>query len=264
MRHFALYVNDSKPGAQALAVQVRSILPQTGLRETALEDPAQCDVLIAIGGDGTILTAARKALPYGKLVLGINAGRLGFLAGIEGHELALLRNLAAGDYDIDTRMLLAVRLWQGEALLREESCINDAVVSRHGRSRLAELAVCCDGQVLGYLGDGVIFSTPTGSTAYSFSAGGPVVDPRIESILLTPICNHVLFSRSVVFSPSTVFRMDITQDGLALTCDAEPPLPLQPGQRIEVCCCAERVNFLRLKPQGFLDTLNTKLVSGLR
>ena len=247
----------SKPGAEQLAGEVCARLAQAGLE--VVEDIEACDALIAIGGDGTILEAARVALPHGKPVLGINAGRLGFLAGLERRELEQLPRLAADDYELEHRMLLRAEVWQGEQCVAEGLCLNDAVVARHGVSHTVEVQVDCGDEVIAYRGDGVIFSTPTGSTAYNFAAGGPVVEAKIESILLTPVCNHRLFTRTIVFSESTRFSVDITGHGLALNMDAQPPVALQPGQRVTVRRAGCKAAFIRLKPGGFLYILNEKM-----
>ena len=170
MKRLALTVNESKPGALDVAAEIRKELANAGLETAPPEDLAACDALIAVGGDGTILTAARMALPHQKPVLGVNAGRLGFLAGLERHELHLLPRLAAGAFTLDRRMPLEVQVVScganGETLVYEGFCVNDAVISRFGTPRLAEIAVDCGGgHVLNFMGDGVIFATPTGSTA---------------------------------------------------------------------------------------------------
>ena len=260
MKRLALVVNESKPGAAEIAAEIRQELAGAGLETAPPEALEACDALIAVGGDGTILTAARMALPHGKPVLGVNAGRLGFLAGLERHELHLLPRLASGGYTLDRRMLLEVQVLQGETLVYEGFCVNDAVISRFGTPRLAEISVDCGGgHALGFMGDGVIFATPTGSTAYNFSAGGPVVEPTFESVLLTPICNHLLFTRSVVFSAQTAFSVDITREGLALATDAELPVALQPGQRVTVRRAGIDALFIRLKTEHFLDVLGMKM-----
>ncbi|MDR0532074.1 MAG: NAD(+)/NADH kinase [Oscillospiraceae bacterium] len=263
MKRLAMVINLEQPGAAALAREVRAQLERAGMESAADETPAgcaRCDAIVAIGGDGTILRAARLALPCQKPVLGVNAGRLGFLAGLERHEISALGRLATGDYLLERRMLLEVRVFDGDICTHEQRCVNDAVISRYTISHLAELSVACGGHNLTYRGDGVIFSTPTGSTAYGLSAGGPVVDPHIETILLTPICSHRLFSRTVVFAPDTLFSTEIAQEGLCLTCDAEPPLPLQPGQRLTIRRAEESAQFIRLKTGHFLDILNEKLM----
>lgn len=276
MKRFAIIVNFTKPDAAQLAreicerltlLQLEALVPAEDSALLAASVAAlpkdecleRCDALIAIGGDGTILTAARMALPYRKPVLGVNAGRLGFLAGLERHELSLLSRLATGAYELDRRMMLDVQVWQAVRLLWQGFCLNDAVISRHFVSHLVEVPVECDGCVITYHGDGVIFSTPTGSTAYSFSAGGPVLQPTMNSLLLTPICNHLLFSRSIVFGSSMHFSVNIMRVGLALACDAEPPFALLPGQRVAIQRADTDAAFIRLKAENFLDVLNVKM-----
>ncbi|MDR3313313.1 MAG: NAD(+)/NADH kinase [Oscillospiraceae bacterium] len=266
MQRVCLFVNSEKPGAGALAEAVRTTLAGCGIAALPQAELPRCEALVAIGGDGTILRGARLALPFGIPVLGVNAGRLGFLAGLERDELHLLPLLAepVGGDMLDARMLLEVRLWEGERQLECLCCINDAAIARHSSSRVAELTVDCGGNNFPYRGDGVIFSTPTGSTAYSLSAGGPVLDPQLESILLTPICNHLLFARSILFSPGAAFEIHIPEDGLALTCDAEPPVILRAGQRVTVRRAEEQIRFIRLKTRHFLEILSKKLVAGGR
>ena len=253
----------ARSSAVALVEEIHTCLGAAGL--SVVEEIEACDALIAIGGDGTILNAAQLALPHGKPVLGINAGRLGYLAGLEPNELALLPRLATEEFSLDRRMLLQVDVQQGAQTITSALCLNDAVVSRHGVSYAATVQVNCSQgcRSLTYLGDGVIFATPTGSTAYNFSAGGPVVEPDIESILLTPICNHKALTRTVVFSAQSQFSIDITNHDLALTTDAQPPQPLLPGQRVVVRKASCEAQLIRLKPSGFLDILYEKVGGSL-
>ena len=187
-----------------------------------------CDLVIAVGGDGSIIYAAHKAIGAGKPVLGINAGRLAFLAGLEQHELPLLERLLTGGYVTEQRMLLQAQIVQDGEVTYEALCINDAVLSRMGAAKLTGVQVLVDGrQTCSYLGDGVIVATPTGSTAYSLSAGGPIVDPSLESIMLTPICPHALSGRTLLFAPQTELTLRVTTDStLALTCDGADPIPV--------------------------------------
>lgn len=260
MKLLAVMVNPLKPEAAQVAQEVRGRLAQAGLGVT--ENMDKCDALIAVGGDGTILHALRMAMPYGKPILGINAGRLGFLAGLERQELDLLPRLATGEFTLDRRMLLEARVWQGERFVTGGLCLNDAVLSRQRVSHAVEVRVRCgDNGCLSYLGDGVIFATPTGSTAYNFSAGGPIVEPAIESILLTPVCNHKMLTRTLLFSAQTQFSAEVTEEGLALALDAQPPVALLPGQRVTVRTSASQAQLIRLKPDGFLDVLNKKMGS---
>lgn len=222
---------------------------------------AECDLAIAIGGDGTILHTAKRAAAYDKPVLGLNTGRLGFMAGLEHDELPLLQKLFTGEYETESRMLLSVRVGDSQ----ERYCLNDAVIARGALSTLMEIRVRDDaGDVLEYRADGLILATPTGSTAYSVSAGGPVLDPAVECILATPICPHSLFSRSVVFHSST--KLSVTtafrQEGETyLTLDGEDSLLLPPGQWVHVCKATDRtVRLIRLKPGSFYKVLQKKMI----
>ena len=272
MKRIVILVNGTRPGAAEIAGAAAKILRQKGLESLRIiedrggaqaiwrEEGAHCDAVIAVGGDGTILSAARMALLYGTPVLGINAGRLGFLAGLERDELHWLPGLLTGDYTVEHRMLLDVCVWRGDEKLCEIQCVNDAVLSRRNMPRLAEIPVECDGHVLTYLGDGVIFSTPTGSTAYCFSAGGPVADPRMEAILLTPLCNHKLFDRTILFSAGARFSVSVAQEGVVLCCDGES-MELLPGQTVAVCRAKQTTQLIRMKQRHFLETLNEKLIN---
>lgn len=222
------------------------------------------DIVISIGGDGTILHTAKRAAAWGKPVLGINAGRLGFMAGLERHELYLLDHLMDGAYTRDRRMMLDVDIVDDAgAAVRRFSCINDAVVSRGQQFQMIEFTVSVNGRRANdYLADGIIAATPTGSTAYSLSAGGPVMDPQINSIILTPICTHSLFARSIVFAPET--RIDITSDRrrgdrLFLSCDGEDGCEIPPSCGVKIVRSEQCAEFIRIKSDTFIDILNAKL-----
>lgn len=264
MKCVGIVVNYAKFGAAALAEEVCACLHRGGIRPVIVQDAPmaqaeRCEALIAIGGDGTILRAARIVIPYEIPVLGINMGRLGFLAGLERHEIGMLSQLASNRFTLEHRMLLEAKVLRSEETVCEHLCLNDAVLSRYATPRMIEIPVACDGHVLVYHGDGLIFSTPTGSTAYAFSAGGPVVDPQFASILLTPICNHRLFSRPILFAPETRFAAEIAQEGAALTCDGEPQFVLSPGQTVTVRRAEKSVRFIQIKKQSIIDILGEKL-----
>lgn len=219
---------------------------------------AMCDIIIAVGGDGTIIRAAK----YGKPILGINAGRIAFMAGLEPTELDMLGDLLDGKYEIDRRMMLEVQICNKDGTVCETSyCINDAVVARGGRIKMEEISVEHNGRLLNnFTADGVIVSTPTGSTAYSLSAGGPVVDPQIESILLTPICTHSLFSRALIFKPDSEFRLySAVGDEIGLSCDGEDTVTVNKDAYVKVTKAQMCGEFIRIKNDTFLDILNSKL-----
>lgn len=222
---------------------------------------ASCDLVIAVGGDGSIIYAAHKAIDAGKPVLGINAGRLAFLAGLERHELPLLRRLLTGEYVTERRMLLQAQIVLDGSVLHEALCVNDAIFSRMGAAKLTGVEVLVNGRkTCNYLGDGVIVATPTGSTAYSLSAGGPIVDPSLESLLLTPICPHSLSGRTLLFAPQTELTLRATTDSaLGITCDGAEPMPVPKGAEVRVCRAETSAYFIRIKTDSFIDVYHTKM-----
>ena len=225
---------------------------------------SECDIMIAIGGDGTIIRLAKNASMYNKPVLGINAGRLGFMAGLEKNELSLLSNLIDGNYSIDKRIMLKVEIENENEITKTCYCLNDAVISRGTFSKMIYIDIFYDEKhVNGYRADGVIVSTPTGSTAYSLSAGGPVVDPEIESILLTPICPHSLFSRSIVFRPDAKLKIKANaydENDFFLTIDGDEVFSVPYGSHINAYKSDGYADFIRIKSEIFYDILNKKLI----
>lgn len=216
----------------------------------------ECDVIIPVGGDGTILHAAK----FNKPVLGINAGRIAFMAGLEPSELDLLTHLKEGGYKIDKRMMLIAKICDGSRTISQHYCIND-VVARGEQIKMAEIAVECDSRLINnYFTDGIIVSTPTGSTAYNLSAGGPVVDPEIESILLTPVCTHSLFSRTLILKHDAKLTLKaLSDDGMIVSCDGSDPAFVPVGGYVTVERASMDAEFIRIKADAFHDILNNKL-----
>ena len=217
-----------------------------------------CDVIICVGGDGTIIHSAK----FGKPVLGINAGRIAFMAGLEPTELDMLKELINGNYEIDRRMMLKADINSADGeIFRTSYCIIDVVVARGEKIKMEDIFVEHNGRPLNtFTADGIIVSTPTGSTAYNLSAGGPVVDPQIESILLTPICTHSLFSRALIFKPDSVFKLSGPDaDKLGLSCDGEDTVYIEKGGYVTVSKADVYGEFIRIKNDTFLEILNSKL-----
>lgn len=217
----------------------------------------QCDVIIPVGGDGTIIHAAK----FGKPVLGINAGKIAFMAGLEPTELELLTHLKNGDYKTDKRMMLKAIINDGKNTVDEKYCINDVVTARGEQIKMVDISVECDGRVINdYVADGIIIATPTGSTAYNLSAGGPVVDPEIESILLTPVCAHSLFSRTLIFkSDARLTLRGNSEEGMRISCDGEETVDLPKGGFVTVTRAPVDAEFIRIKADAFHDILSNKL-----
>lgn len=222
------------------------------------------DVIIAVGGDGTMIRAAKAALPYDIPVLGINAGTLAFLADIENTEVNLIDKLLSKDYAIDERMILDVKIYnEKNELIHEDKCINDIVFSRGVQIKISSLDFYCDDKFVSkFKADGIVIATSTGSTAYSLSAGGPVVDPRIESLIFTPICPHSFKQQTILFHPNSVLKIVKPNDSknhIYASCDG--------NESIEFCCNYSaiikksdiKVKFIRLKNDSFTDILYKKM-----
>ncbi len=223
-----------------------------------------CDVVIAVGGDGSFINAAKKAVKYNKPILCVNAGRLAFMAGLEGDELKLLKKLTDGEYKMDKRLMLDAKLLRDGKVIAEDFCINDVVLARGAKLKMTDINVDCDNKRINtYRGDGVIVATPTGSTAYSLCSGGPVVNPSTESIILTPICTQSLFARSIIFSHENQLSIypdeKSTNSELYLSFDGEEAINVRKGDKIVIEKSDRTAGFIRIKSDEFFDVLNTKL-----
>ena len=227
--------------------------------ETSLEN---CDVVITVGGDGTFIKSAKNAAEKNKPLLCINAGKLAYLAGLEKNELALLSQIVSGNFKTERRMMLnATIIDKNGKILYHSNCLNDAVVSRSGNIRIMNLSISCnEAPLMDYSADGVIVSTPTGSTAYSLSAGGPVIEPQIDSMLITPVCCHSVFSRSVVLRPDSVLEIFHDNTGEAvLSCDGEEAVVIPDGATVRIEISKEKAEFIKVKNDTFIDILNRKM-----
>ena len=230
-----------------------------GEQDNLIDD---CDIVISVGGDGSFINAAKVATDNNKPLLCINAGKLAYLACLERNELQLLSNVVKGAYITEKRMMLSVSILdKNDRIIYHSNCINDAVVSRSGVIRIMKLSVFCNGApLIDYMADGVIVSTPTGSTAYSLSAGGPVIDPCVESVLLTPVCAHSVFSRSVVLGGNSELEIVHDNSGEAiLSCDGQSPVVIPEGAFVTVKKSEKCASFVKIKNDTFIDVLNKKI-----
>jgi NAD+ kinase len=203
------------------------------------EFPTGLDLVVALGGDGTLLRAVGLVLAAEVPVLGVNVGRLGFLTEVEADGLpAALDAVRSGDYQVERRTTLAARVLVEGQQVAEDLAVNDVVLEKAPRERLAAVAVRLGdgGPFASYLADGVMVATPTGSTAYSFSAGGPIVSPRLDALLLTPIAPHMVFNRSLVLHPDEGVRLEVLADSppLVEAIDGRVVRELPPGAVVEV------------------------------
>ena len=220
------------------------------------------DLVIVIGGDGSFIHAAKDAAVHKKPVLCINAGNLAFLAGLEGNELDLLKKLITGEYIQDRRMMLEVVLKSSDEEQLLGYCLNDVAIARYGDINLIDLDVFCNGRKINsYRGDGVVIATPTGSTAYAWSAGGPVIDPDLKCITLTPICTHSPLNRTLVFNEKSVITVKPTNDtqNICLSTDGDKSLEINNNSEIIIRESNYYAEFIRIKSDEFFDILNSKL-----
>ena len=220
------------------------------------------DVIICFGGDGTILHMSKTATRAGIPILGVNIGTMGFMAELENTELEQLRRLATGDFTIDKRMMLDVTVFRDRDIIFHDICLNDVVVTKGAVARIVHLAVECDGvEAMECGGDGVIIATPTGSTAYSLSAGGPIVEPAAHSMLITPICAHDVGSRCMVTSDKRVITVKLTRNARRnayLSVDGGKSVRLSMGDVTIVKKSNLETSLIRLKDRSFYDVVNQK------
>lgn len=222
----------------------------------------RCDVIVTVGGDGTILHAARRSLGTGKPLVGVNLGRMGFLATVESYELDKLRRLPAGEYTLDRRNTLSVEV-RGEHAVRQ-TALNDLVIAKRSISQTIEVDVYCDGiPVNRYQGDGVIIATPTGSTAYSLSAGGPILDARIAGIVVTPICAHSMSSPSIVFSAERKLRVHVrsaqNNESALMSCDGRSETLVSGGDVIDVAQSERAIELICFNEADQFEAIDKKL-----
>lgn len=221
------------------------------------------DMVISVGGDGTMLRAAKLAANESKNVLGVKAGRLAYLCGLDSDEIHLLSCLKNGAFSVQKRMMLSAEVYSDNEKIYSAQCLNDVVFSRGAGLRLIDLSVKTGGRdIADYLADGAIFATPTGSTAYSMSAGGPIVEPTLEAILLTPICPHSLAVRPYIFSGDSEFEITVKNEEtkeVFLSCDGGEPVKIGENDTVKIKKSCTKASFISIKTDNFIDVLNKKL-----
>jgi NAD+ kinase len=226
----------------------------------------EADLLLVLGGDGTLLAAAREAAPHGIPILPINLGGLGFLTSFTLEELyPALEEALAGCAPVSERVMLLVERTHNGNTLTQQRVLNEAVVHKGTLARMIELELYIDdGFVCRYRADGLIVATPTGSTAYSMSAGGPIVHPEVESILITPICPHTLSDRPIVVPDvsQVELRMAENSDSVFLTLDGQTGVPLQTDDRVRITRAVERLKLIHPPNKTYFEILRNKLKWG--
>ena len=275
----ALIVNTGKQKAISCAYNISRLLLGEGAEVIALKDHQvfgavsytadsyrslfeKCDIAVTVGGDGTIIHSAKYASVFNKPMIGVNVGRLGFAAEVEPENIGDLKRLVSGDFEIQERMLLNVTVKNGS---EEQTylAVNEAALARGQLSRMIDISVALDSSPLStYHADGILFSTPTGSTAYALSAGGPVIYPGMKCILLTPVCPHSLISRSVVFSDEAVLTARVSindRNPAVLSIDGEKNISVNPDDLIIIKKSDKTLRLITLYDRNFYQLLNEKL-----
>ena len=284
MKKFALLTNYSKDKRLVYTRMIKTYITENGgsywipryisepdkdgdQRYDFSDMPEDIECVLVLGGDGTLLQAARELLQRHIPLLGINLGTLGFLTSAEKSELPkCLDSVLDDSCSIDERMMLEGVVYHGSEKIQTNTALNDVIIARAGFSRLVELKIYVNGELLSiYNADGIIVSTPTGSTGYSLSAGGPIIFPQTDVMVITPICPHSLQARSLVVSGEDRIMIEIgrrrkTQKEEAMvTFDGRSAQELETGDRIEIYKAQETTQLIRLKGRSFYQVLQNKI-----
>lgn len=279
---FTVFANLEKSDIRALAEDVLKILTtdqnkvvfnekyKSVFNENSCSFLAQnkmfevCDIAVVLGGDGSTMKVAKKAAISGKPALGINGGRLGFLSAVERNELSLLEQVLQGKYTVDERIMLKADVIKNGKIISQNHCLNDAVLSRGDLARLIDIDVKSEKtDLLSVRADGVIISTPTGSTAYSLAAGGPVLSPDLNCFVITSICPHSLVDRSIVVNSKYTLNITASSDvsnNAVLTCDGEEPIVIDDGCTVSVSLSEYKAKLIKVKSDNFYQIVKKKII----
>lgn len=254
--------------AVVLEKETAGLVPSAAVPTARKSDlPGQVDLLIVLGGDGTLLSMARAVGDLGVPILGVNLGGLGFLTATTLNELRpALESLLVGGMEIEERMLLSARLVRGGQAVGEYLALNDVVITKSAMSRIIDLSVSVGGRhAISYRADGLIISTPTGSTAYNLSAGGPILFPTMDAVVLTPIAPHTLSNRPIAVPGAQRIEVALLVDqDVMLTMDGQVGVPLRERDVVEVQKARARIRLVRFPQKDFFSVLRTKLKWGER
>ncbi|QGG46538.1 NAD(+)/NADH kinase [Heliorestis convoluta] len=282
MTAIGVILNEEKPQAHEVARKMAQWLSARGIsmgipltnvtelvKSTSKELSAnlqKLDYVIVLGGDGTLLNTARLVAPFKVPLLGVNLGRLGFLTEIEEADLFFaLEKIIEGDYSIEERMMLEAYILNEEGASPIFYALNDMVVTKGANPRMLRMDASIDDEVVAsYSADGLIVASPTGSTAYSMSAGGPILSPDLQALIMTPICPHSLDARPLVISKEKVIRITVRSpyvDGL-VTVDGQPGRPLRWGESVLIRKASVSCRLLKIKNRSFFHILHEKMQQG--
>ncbi len=260
--------------SEGLAAEIGEVLSAAGISSEIISDGGNvpddiggCICMITVGGDGTILHWGKVMARHGIPLLGVNTGRLGFMATLEPADIGKIPEIILGDFSVSRRMLMRVELQKADGSCSEYHALNDVIAERDRLSKLPEFRICFGGsEVLKLPADGVIFSTPTGSTAYSLSAGGPIIAPDMECIECTPLCPHTLFSRPIIFSAGREIRLNFSSyhdSRVTLSVDSERGIPFEEGDTLIITKADGELKIIEAG-EGFFGAVRDKLMTPLK
>lgn len=262
IKKIAVIPNREKDPDLIYTKQVEERLLYHGCK-VVVDDIEGAECVIIIGGDGSLLHAARYTAPLGIPMFCINLGRLGYMTELEIDELPMMDGLFNGNYTIEERMMLSVEIIRGEAVIGHMNALNDAVICSSKVSRMIDVNLFCGDSLVGhYRADGLICATPTGSTAYSLSAGGSVIDPQVGCICVTPICSHSLRAKPMIFNDQSILKIQDNQTAhgkLFVSVDGDEHYCLDRNDMVRISKSCMTTRLIRLKKNRFYDILNKKM-----
>lgn len=278
MKHFLIYTNHHKDVEGKITKRIIEYLTVKGQKATLITDAEGCRFrdeeipqdaycMLVLGGDGTVLQAARDNKVAKLPLIGVDMGTLGYLTEIEPSAVEdALDKLICGDFVIESRMMLKGQVYRNGEEILEDQALNDIVISRCGTLKIVKLKVYVNGQFLcEYSADGVIVTTPTGSTGYNLSAGGPIVEPKAQLLVLTPICPHTLSARSIILSPEDEVEIEIPEgkegqkQEIGANFDGTGMVSIYAGDRIRIVKSEKTTEMIQINRVSFLDVLHKKL-----
>ncbi len=273
MKILIVYNNEKSEGLR-VAERVSDILTECGAETEIAEfskeihgEKAYKSVLrtvntvVVIGGDGTILRVAKSAAKHGIPILGINAGRLGYLASVSSENLDIIKRIITDEYSVESRMMLKAQKIVDGVVVDSCDCLNDAVISKDTLSNVIDITLKIGNDTIDYRADGIIAATPTGSTAYSLSAGGPVVDPELECMILTPVCPHTLVARSVVLDASHEVFIKVSSNdstSIQLSCDGRKAYDIDSSTTVKISSSTVQAKFIKLNDVSVYKVFSEK------
>jgi NAD+ kinase len=284
MKRIGLFAKRNHPDAALLATEVALWLEARGLQVEVEESlaadmqwrvgipgkliPEMVDLIIVLGGDGTLISVSRLIGKLEKPIFGVNLGSLGFLTEITRSELfPVLEEVIVGRFAVSRRMMLEALVWRGEVKIGHFTVLNDVVINKGALARIIDMeAVIDDAYLTTFKADGLIIATPTGSTAYNLAAGGPIIYPGLECLVISPICPHMLTNRPIIVSDRSVIRVEVKfqDEDVVFTADGQVGMPLQGGDVVEVRRSNCRTLLVRSPTKDYFQVLRTKLRWGER